>query len=107
MDFKQYQQYVNEGMSKNYDLSLGCLGLAGEVGEVCDLIKKNGIYPEKFKDCNFTEKVIDELGDVTWQVFAIANIIGIPMSHVIEHNVQKLNERHGGAGKTDSMGGKR
>ncbi len=107
MSFKKYQQYVSEGMSKNYDLRLACLGLVGEVGEVCDLIKKDGIYPDKISDVVLQDKLIDELGDVMWQAFALASVMGIPMDHIIEYNVNKLNERHGGAGKLDTTGGKR
>lgn len=107
MNFNQYQKYVNGGMSKAYDLPLACLGLAGEVGEVCDLIKKNGIYPERISEILLQDKIIDELGDVMWQAFAIANIIGVPMEHIIESNIAKLNLRHGGANKTDATGGKR
>ena len=107
MNFDDYQQYVLGGMSPAYTLQLGCLGLAGEVGEVCDLIKKDGIYPDRISDVVLQDKIIDELGDVMWQAFAIANIIGIPMMHIIESNIAKLNARHGGAGKTDTTGGKR
>lgn len=107
MNFNDYQKYVQEGMSKAYNLQLGCLGLAGEVGELCDFIKKSGIYPDKISSLVLQDKVIDELGDVMWQAFAIANIIGIPMQYIIEGNIAKLNLRHGGAGKTDTTGGKR
>lgn len=107
MNFKDYQKYVLDGMSKNYDLRLACLGLVGEVGEVCDAVKKNGIYPDKLQDVALQDKIIDELGDVMWQAFALANTIGIPMEYIIEFNISKLNERHGGAGKLDTTGGKR
>ena len=106
MNIKDYQKYVNDGMSKNYNLPLACLGLAGEVGEVCDLIKKDGIYPDRISDVLLQDKIVDELGDVMWQAFAIANVIGIPMEHIIESNVAKLNLRHGGA-KLDTTGGNR
>lgn len=106
MKVRDYQKYVNDGMSKNYDLRLACLGLVGEVGEVCDVIKKDGIYPDRFDDETLQDKVIDELGDVLWQAFAIANVLKIPMEHVLQLNVEKLNARHGGA-KLDTTGGKR
>ena len=107
MDTNKYQQYVDKGMSKYYTLPLACLGLAGEVGEVCDVIKKNAIYPDRKDDVSLQDKIIDELGDVMWQAFAIANVIGIPMTYILEHNVAKLNARHGGANKTDTTGGER
>ena len=107
MNINEYQQYVNEGMSKHYTLSLACLGLAGEVGEVCDVIKKRAIYPDRKYDLALQDQIIDELGDVMWQAFAIANQIGIPMIYILENNVAKLNMRHGGAKKTDTTGGER
>ena len=106
MDIKEYQQYVNEGMSPNYDLKLATLGLVGEVGEVCDVIKKNGIYPDRVDDTSLEIKLIDELGDVAWQLFAVACTLGIPMTHILEYNVSKLNSRHGGT-KLDTTGGRR
>lgn len=106
MNIKDYQKYVSEGMSDKYDLKLALLGLVGEVGEVCDVVKKDGIYPDKFDDSSLLEKLVDELGDVAWQLFAVASVIGIPMTHILEYNMNKLNERHGGI-KLDTTGGKR
>ena len=106
MEIKEYQAYVSEGMSEKYNLELALLGLVGEVGECCDVVKKKGIYPHKIDNETLSDKLIDELGDVAWQLFAVANVIGIPMTHILEHNVAKLNERHGGA-KLDTTGGKR
>lgn len=107
MDFKEYQSYVSEGMSENYTLSSGLLGLIGEAGELCDVVKKSIIYTDKrLTEEQFKNKLIDELGDVMWQAFAVATLIGVPMTHVVEENVAKLNERHGNK-KLDTTGGKR
>ena len=107
MEIKDYQNYVNEGISSRYTLELALLGLVGEVGEVCDVVKKHGIYPERFETATqLQDKIIDELGDVMWQAFAVATVMGIPMDHILEYNINKLNERHGGV-KIDETGGKR
>ncbi len=106
MDIKQYQQYVSKGMSENYTPELALLGLAGEVGEVCDVAKKDSIYPGKYTPQQLYDKLIDELGDVAWQLFAAACTLGVPMTQILEKNVAKLNERHGGA-VIDITGGKR
>ena len=42
----------------------GCLGLSGECGEFCDIVKK-AIFHEKFFDEEHAKK---ELGDVLWYV---------------------------------------
>ena len=51
--------------------------------------------------------MLDEMGDVLWQYCAVLNLVGLDIEEVIKFNVDKLNARHGGAGKTDSTGGKR
>lgn len=105
MDFKEYQQYVKEGASEKYNnISFAALALVGEVGEVCDVVKKSNIYTDTVED--YSIKLLDELGDVLWQWMACVNALGISAEAVIEYNVRKLNARHGGA-KLDTTGGKR
>lgn len=105
MDFEEYQQYVKDGASPKYnDISFAALGLVGEVGEVCDAIKKSNIYSDVITDNGV--KLLDELGDVLWQWTACVNALGVSVETVIDYNVRKLNARHGGA-KLDTTGGKR
>ena len=105
MNINEYQQYVKDGASEKYnDLSFAALALVGEVGEVCDIIKKSNIYTDALEPCDV--KLLDELGDVLWQWMACVNALGVSVECVIDYNVQKLNARHGGA-KLDITGGKR
>lgn len=107
MDINLYQQYVKEGASEKYnDVSFAALALVGEVGEVCDAVKKSKIYTDATHDYDVNLKLLDELGDVLWQWMACVNALGISAEAVIDYNVQKLNARHGGA-KLDTTGGKR
>lgn len=85
------------------------LGLVGEVGELADCVKKNFIYPEsklleKYPN-GITEKVMDEAGDCLWQYMLVLCKYGLTVDEVIAYNVDKLNRRHGGAGKTAADGG--
>ena len=105
MDSKDYQEYVKQGASEKYkDLQFAALALVGEVGEVCDVIKKANIYTEQQIDIR--EKIKDEVSDVIWQIFALLNSANLTFDEVTDFNVQKLNARHGGA-KLDTTGGKR
>ena len=107
MDINSYQQYVKEGASEKYnDVSFAALALVGEVGEVCDAVKKSKIYTDAVRNYDVNLKLLDELGDVLWQWMACVNALGISAEAVIDYNVQKLNARHGGA-KLDATGGKR
>ena len=105
MELKDYQQYVRDGASEKYkDISFAVLALVGEVGEVCDAVKKSNIYTDAIEDSSM--KLLDELGDVLWQWMACVNALNISADAVIQYNVQKLDARHGGA-KLDTTGGKR
>jgi NTP pyrophosphatase (non-canonical NTP hydrolase) len=68
------------------------LGLAGESGEVADLLKKD-LFHGKPADL---EKLKLELGDVLWYLIAICQKYEILPSDVMESNIEKLQPRHNG-----------
>lgn len=68
----------------------GALGLAGEAGEVADLIKKATMQGHPL----YVEKVLLELGDVLWYVAETANAIGWDMESIMERNIEKLKKRY-------------
>ena len=77
-------------LTQNDHLMNGCLGLAGEAGECCDLLKKH-----QFQDGReIKEKMIDELGDVLWYVSEAATALGIWLDQIAEHNIEKLKKRY-------------
>lgn len=105
---ENYIDFVRVGASEKYTPETAVLGLVGEVGEVCDVFKKMVIYnrtalEEKF-GMTCEEKLIDELGDVLWQLINVCVQLNISVDDVIDHNIKKLIFRHGGV-KTASNGG--
>lgn len=105
MDVNEYQQYVRDGASEKYkDLKFAALALVGEVGELCDVIKKAAIYTDHLTYLDSKSRLKDEAGDVMWQYFALLNTLGLTFQEVAEYNVKKLNARHGGA-TLDKTGG--
>lgn len=66
------------------------IGLAGEAGEVCDLVKK-GVFHQHGID---REKLIKELGDVCWYTAALCSKLGVSLSEVMERNIEKLQQRY-------------
>lgn len=66
------------------------LGVAGEAGEVADLIKKSVFHRHPLD----REKLIKELGDVLWYVAALCTKLEITLSDVMELNVEKLRRRY-------------
>ena len=68
----------------------GCLGLAGEAGEVCDIVKKYMFQGHNLE----TQKIVDELSDVLWYVALTAQGIGCNLDSIMEHNINKLKKRY-------------
>lgn len=66
------------------------LGLAGEAGEVADLIKKSVFHRHALD----RTKLVKELGDVLWYVAALCTKLGIHMDDVMAANIEKLRQRY-------------
>jgi NTP pyrophosphatase (non-canonical NTP hydrolase) len=75
---------------KEYLLNLGALGLAGEGGEVVDLIKKH-LFHDKPLD---RAKLIEELGDQLWYFQCCLEAIDGTFEEVAEANDKKLKRRY-------------
>ena len=66
------------------------LGLAGEVGEVLDDIKKRE-YHRRYIPMSHTK---EELGDVMWYVANVCSELGFNLQEVMEENITKLKARY-------------
>lgn len=98
MNLNEYQELAGRTLILEPDfvikpsdvmISWNAIGLAGETGEVCDLVKK-GIYHQQGID---REKIKKELGDVLWYLSAIASNLGFSLDEVAQTNVEKLQAR--------------
>lgn len=66
------------------------LGLAGEVGEVVELIKKDRFQGQPLD----RDKLCKELGDVLWYLTDLAAQNGLTLQQVAETNSAKLRARY-------------
>ena len=104
MDIDVYQnraiRTANGG--KGNDALLCCsLGIAGEAGEVVDLVKK-WVYHGHAQDVT---KMREELGDVLWYVAVLAASQGLSLDEIARYNLSKLSMRYpGGFSETASWG---
>jgi len=71
-------------------ISWNALGLAGEAGEVADLVKK-GIFHQQGLD---HAKLKKELGDVLWYLSALCDNLGYTLAEVMQTNITKLEARY-------------
>jgi len=64
------------------------LGVAGEVGELVDAIKKHWVYGKPIDH----ENVIEELGDIEFYLAAFRGVMGIARAQTIDANLWKLRD---------------
>ncbi len=66
------------------------LGLGGEAGEVMDIVSTLSVSGLPINHIALSK----ELGDQTWYNAALCTLIGVPMSDVMQANIDKLNKRY-------------
>lgn len=88
MDYRK--EVLRTAASHPDQLSLGAMGLAGECGEVVDLIKKHVHHGAPFD----RDKFIKELGDVRWYFELLCSCVDVSMAEIEEKNVEKLRKRY-------------
>ena len=88
-----YQKEVQRTVgTKGYGdtLAMTAMGLAGETGEVCDIVKKVLWHSHELD----RDKMVSEIGDVLWYLAALCNALNVPLKEVLGKNVEKLRKRY-------------
>ena len=95
ISFNEYQIHAYNLISeegKKDMITNGVLGLAGEAGECCDIVKKYKYQGHELDK----EHLKDELGDVLWYIAETASGLGITLEEVATYNLNKLHKRYHG-----------
>ena len=92
--FRRWQAEVSR-LSTHYDPNADCLvknalGLAGEVGEVVELIKKDRYHGLPLD----ADKLRSEVGDVLWYLTDLCAQAGFTLADAAQANVDKLRKRY-------------
>lgn len=94
MDISQYQHKAmrtkRNNLSTEGQILNACLGLAGEVGECVDHIKK-GIFHGHKLDKDYIKK---ELGDIAWYIALMSDALDLDMGDIYKDNIAKLEKRY-------------
>ena len=94
MTINEYQALAmrtsNKDLSPDYHLLNGALGLAGESGEIADLVKKSWMQGHGLD----IEHIAKELGDVCWYIAETATAIGCDLETIMKMNIDKLKKRY-------------
>lgn len=95
LSFNEYQnecyKLISEDGKKDMLLN-GVLGLAGESGECCDIVKKNRFQGHELNK----EQLLEEIGDVLWYISETASGLGVQLEDVAKYNLDKLHKRFHG-----------
>lgn len=106
MDANKYQtdairtentpDFVKLGKGPDHDVMVArlihaTLGMASEVGELADALKKHLIYGKALDEIN----VLEEIGDLNWYTALGLAAIKRTMSEALERNIAKLKARYG------------
>lgn len=94
MTINEYQELAITTMNKENTgdriITNGVMGLCGEAGECCDLVKK---YLFQGHELN-RDKLIEELGDVAWYIACTAHGLGVQLEDILQGNIDKLKKRY-------------
>lgn len=89
-DYMKNAERTFRGDTPSGYLENGALGLAGEAGEVCDLVKKWMFQGHELE----RERIVEELGDVLWYIALTARGCGSNLETVARMNIKKLRARY-------------
>lgn len=94
MDINEYQNLamrtLNRELSEREMLTNAVMGLCGESGEACDIVKKHLFHGHELD----REALIKELGDVAWYLAEASESLGISLDEIFEKNIEKLKKRY-------------
>lgn len=85
---------ILEGMAPEHNRMVAraihaCLGLASEVGEIADALKKHIIYRRELDVVN----LLEEAGDVAWYQALLLSAVKKSLNEALERNIAKLKLR--------------
>ena len=81
---------VNKCAEKGKNITNAAMGIAGEAGEIVDIVKKH-LFQGHDLDEN---KLVEELGDLMFYITLMCHCINTPIAYVEYINRKKLNKRY-------------
>lgn len=94
MEINEYQSLAMRTLNRVLDekelLTNSVMGLCGESGEACDIVKKHLFHGHPLD----REALIKELGDIAWYLAEASEALGISLDEVFSGNIEKLRRRY-------------
>lgn len=93
MTINEYQTLAARTINRLCDnLENTALGLAGESGEVADLVKKIRMQGHDLD--TMRPKLLEELGDCAWYIALGCTVLDADMEDILQANIDKLMIRY-------------
>lgn len=96
-EFKDFDRYqiaarttANTDKNKDERIVNWALGVAGEAGEIADMIKKAAYHGHVLDDV----ELVKEIGDVLWYLANLSTEVGVWFGAIAEKNIDKLRARY-------------
>lgn len=94
MEINEYQKLamitLNPKLNKQEVLVNAVMGLCGESGEACDIVKKHLFQGHELDK----EHLKKELGDIAWYLAELATALDLSLDEVLNGNIEKLKKRY-------------
>lgn len=97
MTIREYQEWVKNCKRKEFKgdqrirMFADVIAIMSECAEIIDVAKKQIIYDLPLEEIK--NRVLDESGDVMWQLTNYLNYFNIDLNDVLEYNKKKIDER--------------
>jgi NTP pyrophosphatase (non-canonical NTP hydrolase) len=103
MQFVRYPDGLSPDLDKSQlDIYHAAFGLASEVGEVGDALKRDLAYGKPYDKLN----LLEEAGDILWYVSLLCHGAGFTLQQAAEANIAKLLKRNAVKGNVESTEGR-
>ena len=90
-DYQRMAMRTAGDYENDYDMLRNAVyGLNCESGEVIDILKKHEFQGHEMD----YGKIMDEAGDVCWDIALLASALNVPLEEIMLRNVRKLMERY-------------
>lgn len=96
---KPGEKIVDTLVPAEADAAHMALGIAGEAGELVDMIKKMVIYGKIIP----MKEVIEEMGDLEFYLEGLRQTLCITREEVLEANINKLQKRYSSGSYSDNQ----
>ncbi len=94
MDANEYQRLamttLNPALDRKDVLINSVMGLCGEAGEAIDIVKKWLAQGHELDKAHLAK----ELGDIAWYLAEAATALELPLSDILQGNIDKLKRRY-------------